>query len=269
MQPIDFRMVVIGKSLKYDGAVFSGGISLNGATTKRLVVGEFPNDEFSIAPRKVDLRGFTFEEFIGSKYQAVALLQAQAPETFSASPYIQLEQYYRNIGDEVAARDMYYRARHNLRRNAMAPNGITEWSYSRQMADWCYKWMVGYGVRPWRLFAMFCYFVFVGTVLFWPDHALVEVQATPTEAQSAAPRAYEGSSAYTPEAKLADRLLYSLDLLVPTANVLGFDVGDFGVSGRWAPNGSTYETYALFHATAGYVLIALFILMYTGALRRF
>ncbi len=267
---IDFRNVIVGKDLKFDGATFSGGVSLNGATTKQFVIGESPNDHFPFRVGRVDIRSFTFEKFVGSKHQAVTLLKAQAPEAFSAFPYVQLEQYYRDLGDEDEARQMYYRARVDLRRNAKAPSGVTEWPYSRRMADWCLRWFIGYGVRPSRLLALFFAFIIMGTLVFWPDKSLVLVHETSAEAQSTGPDVYREPLSYPFGAKLTDRLLYSLDLFVPTANVLGLTVGDFGVSSvRAAPNGSLYQTYAICHQTAGYVFIALFLLIYTGALRRF
>jgi hypothetical protein len=226
-----------------------------------------PGNEFSFSfDGRLDLREFTFRMISGSKQQAERFVRAQDPTTFSLFPYIQLEQHYRNIGDGAEARSIYYCARNDRRRFAKEANDSTNWTLGRRWSDSAYKWFVGYGVKPARLLSLIFIFTLLGMIVYWPDYALVPVESTVPSGGEAPPGGEFGTS-FTE--KVTSRLAYSVDLLVPSANVYGITFGELGISEGLSPNGRLPQLYAGLHQTIGYLLIGLFIAIYTGVLRRF
>jgi hypothetical protein len=264
--PVDMYMAHISRGLILRNAEFQQGLTLYAATTERLVLGE-PGNEFSFSfDGRLDLREFTFRMISGSKQQAERFVRAQDPTTFSMFPYIQLEQHYRNIGDGAEARSIYYCARNDRRRFAKEANDSTNWTLGRRWSDSAYKWFVGYGVKPARLLSLIFIFTLLGMIVYWPDYALVPVESTVPSGGEAPPGGEFGTS-FTE--KVTSRLAYSVDLLVPSANVYGITFGELGISEGLSPNGRLPQLYAGLHQTIGYLLIGLFIAIYTGVLRRF
>ena len=47
------------------------------------------------------------------------------------------------------------------------------WSVGNKIGDWILKWLVGYGVKVWRLCIPITFFVGLGMAFFWEENSLV------------------------------------------------------------------------------------------------
>lgn len=266
--PVNLAMARITQDLAlttptHPKARFLRKVVLRDATVGQLVMrsGNFPFKD------GLNLHGFTFERFDGENHLAKQLVEAQDPALFSRDPYLQLERYYSNIGDEVEARKMYYQGRRDYRENAIWPL-LTKWR------DWWIKWLTGYGVKTWLLLVPICFFLIFGTVMFWSDDALqprttatsgtpsvtteTSTQPTETAAPATLPSEEQGSDSF--EQKLVRRGGYSLDLFLPVVNLR--------IDERWEPQELVRETYALAHPLAGWILVPLLVASFAGIIRR-
>jgi hypothetical protein len=259
----------VSQALVLTGARFQQSVSLNSARAAILVLeDEFPF-ELQVA---LDLRGFTFEKYIGVREGARRFVQAQDPTAFSMDPYLQLEQYYRSSGDDVEANRTYYAGRHAFRENAKMVYGSTRWSKDRMLRDWVLKWFTGYGVKPFRVFLPLFALLWIGVLVFWPDDALkINNAPTPTgsgELSTIATLPSEEQSLSVFMQKLGTRLAFSGDLLMPTISFQGVSLFEVEASEKPEPQGALPEAYAPAHQLAGQLLILLFVATLLGYTRR-
>jgi hypothetical protein len=122
----------------------------------------------------VDLRRFSFTIFEGTKEQQKHVVEKQAPDKFSMDPYLQFEKYYRSIGDDSYADDVYYEGRKKLRENARSKtNPDINLSWGKLKLDFLNCILVGYGVKLGRTFCWLTGFLLLGILVFWSDEAIV------------------------------------------------------------------------------------------------
>ncbi len=270
--PIDLSMTRIVTRLILTRTYFGQEVTLRGASMGQLRIGE---DTVPFKRASVDLRDCSFQSFIGNKEIAVAFARwAQNPTTFVRAPYLQLEKYFHSIGDEVEAKRIHYQGRRDLRENAKNKRGGTKWPWWTKWGDWWLKWLTGYGVRTWYLLFPICFFVIVGTAVFWSDDSLkprvsatsgtasgtFETSAQPTDTAVSSISHSEEQGVDSWEQRLFHRFAYSLDLFLPVVN-LHIDV-------RWEPQGLGREIYALVHSMVGWLLIPLLVASLAGIIRR-
>ncbi|MEJ7816997.1 MAG: hypothetical protein WKF53_17640, partial [Rubrobacter sp.] len=284
----DFRFASFGVNLTCIGARFAGPVDLTAARVSRvlqlgegtfeqqvtlyqtkiglLVIGDtLPFGERGYA----DLRECSFEGFRGDAKVARSLAKKQRPELFSRDPYLQLEKYYRSVGNEVEAKRTHFLGRSELRKNAISRDGHTKWPPATMLGDACLWLLTGYGVRTWRLVVPIFFFLIVGTWVFWPAGALEPkasgttgasngVQAGEVYLASAQPNGEQSPGGLGQH--LSDRVLYSLDLFLPVVNL--------HVDENWRPEGLGREIYAAFHSMVGWVLVPLLLASLAGIVRR-
>jgi hypothetical protein len=211
---------------------------------------------FPFRPAMLNLTDITFKRFHGgphrelARHLAVRLSQGQDPTKFSRDPYLQLEKYYSDIGDEDDALDIHYKGHCALRANAKAykrssKEGRVNWSRMKIWGpDLVWKWTTGYGQQMKRLLYIFAFFVVAGTLFFWSEDALTKPDGTELSAQS---------QQMWP--KWLDRMVYSLDLLIPVLDLRGGDVR-IPDDTRW--------NYEVLHIFVGWLLVALLIAWITA-----
>jgi hypothetical protein len=198
-----------------------------------------------------DLTGTTFARFHSGRDDplerelALKLADNQNPKTFSRDPYLQLEEFYRRTGNETKARNIYRLGREELRKNAMDRKSSIQWSWTRNIADWLWKWVTGYGVAISRLLFIVAVFILVGTLIFSPNEALDPVRQF----------ANDGSREESPSP-----FLYSLDLFLPLVNL--------HVDNKWSPSSLPLQVYAGFHLLIGWLVVPLLLAALAGIMRR-
>jgi len=227
-------------------------------------------DALPFGPQSLDLRRFTFEEYAaGNPAIAERFARAQHPEIFSRDPYLQLEKFYRCVGDEVAAKEMHYLGRRDARENAKSRDGRVEWPRRTRWSDWWIKWLTGYGVRTYYLLVPILFFLLAGTLVFWSNDALIPVD--PDTSATLSGVEYAGVSLTSTHANaergigtvlqhLFDRASYSLDLFLPLVNL--------HIDEDWTPRGPWRTLYALVHQIVGWVLVPLLLASLSGIIRR-
>jgi hypothetical protein len=263
---ITFAYASITRDLTCLGARFDGYIQPYQSKTRTLAVG----DDLSLGENsRVDLRECQFDRFFGSPTIARELVKRQRPEEFSRDPYLQLEKYYRGVGNELEANRFHFRGRSELRKNAWRRGSRTaEWPLFTKLGDASLWLLTGYGVRTWQLLIPIFLFLIIGTYVFWPSDALVTppgAQGVTNEGQLS--EAYLISSRPGQEQSqgelgqhLFDRASYSLDLFLPVINL--------HIDENWQPQGLGRQIYAIFHAMVGWILVPLLLASLTGIIRR-
>jgi hypothetical protein len=109
---------------------------------------------------RVNLRECQFDRFSGSPKVAKGMAKRQKPEEFSRDPYLQLEKYYRGVGNELEAKRMHYKGRSELRKNAWTRGKrAAEWPLGTKLADASIWLLTGYGVRTYLLLIPIFFFL--------------------------------------------------------------------------------------------------------------
>ena len=283
VQGADFSFSSFGGNLNLDHSSFSGplnlqeaqisreliltaqsfqAVSLYNATTSGLVLDDGTQsvtDDSPFAEGSLDLRGFTFQRFGGSWQQALGFAKEQQPARFSRDPYLQLEQYYESVGNDVQAREVHYCGRLAVRDNANAEGSGAEWSPGRKVTDWFLKVSTGYGVYTGRIVVPILLFIILGIIVFsLLDEVLPVGDALvvkPSEA-SAASGTPQGASVSEPT--VGAGILYSVDRFIPIG---------LGVEEELEPNQWWSEMYDHVHVIAGWLLIPLFLASWSGLVR--
>jgi len=242
---VNLSAASISQELSLTGAQFEHRVTLYDASIDLLVLDD---DRFPFKEGSLDLRGFTFNRFKGpaanSEERAIAFATAQDPTIFSRDPYLQLEKYYENIGDDSRGRRVYYQGRSEFREKARTQN---KWSLMRSILDWFWKVLTGYGIKIWPLLAISSVFLVIGTLVFYVP------QDTLTKAN--------GPASIIPwEEGLLYRFLYSLDLFLPIVNLR--------VDEQWVPNGLLLQEYATIHTLVGWLIVPLLLAALAGIMRR-
>jgi hypothetical protein len=115
------------------------GLTVPPPTTHR----DRPDNGLPVTPR-FDFRGAVVNR-VHADWREIVRLQ----EPFDRQPYAQFEQSYRQIGDDAAANDIYFRHRDEQLRNRH--HDRANWSWLRIGWNYFIKFVSGFGVRPIRL----------------------------------------------------------------------------------------------------------------------
>jgi hypothetical protein len=254
--PIDFTMKRVVRRLDVSAARFREELSFYRVKVGVLTLeaGSFPFEQEGL-----NLRGFSFEGFLGNNTSAVAFARTQDPTEFSKDPYLQLEGYYSNTGDQAEAKAIHYRGRRGLRENAKNQRGVAEWSFWTKLGDFFLKYLTGYGARS---------FMGAGTAVFRADGAVVPRGTGLSQPLVAAPSdggvriGVHSAELRTKEVlrKPLEPFAYCLDLFVPLVN-LRYDDG-------WEPVGQWRVAYALVHTMVGWLLVPLLVASLAGIVER-
>jgi hypothetical protein len=259
--PVDLWMAYVGQALRLTAARFERTAALSGARIGQI---EIRDNTLPFTRGNLKMRGCTFASFIGDESVATQVVEAQDDTAFSRDPYLQLEKYYSNIGDDIQATQIYRKGRRAHLKNARAANTSTHWSKKTIVKDWFLLISTCYGTKTWRLLVPLVLLFVLGTWLFWPDDALKP--ATSVSAQSPAKTATSVTStnkknvADNLEPKAVYRLGYSLDLLLPVVNLHFED--------QWEPRSPWLRAYAAFQIVMGWILIPLLLASLAGFIRR-
>lgn len=269
---VSFQDVQISGRAVFWETKFQNSVNFNCATIHNLSLTDgtdygsksFPFDE----KKGVDLRRCKFEVFEGTEKQQKHVVDAQSPKKFSIAPYLQFERYYRGIGDEAYAKDVYYKGRHALRKNALnGKNPEIRWSLWKVISDWVLCWTVGYGVRMWLALLWISFFLCVGTAVFWSDSALVPKDAEGIGAiKSVVEQIVKVDKAGQTGTKdnffthLGHRLWYSIDLFIPVVNLRIVD--GYKRFHDWR------AVYGVFHIVMGWILVPLLIASLSGIIKK-
>ena len=261
----NFVNASFGRTLYCQDAKFERYVNLGQSNIGVLFLGEtLPFGEDS----QVDLRECQFDRFGGSPKVAKGMAEKQKPEEFSRDPYLQLEKYYRGVGNELEAKRMHYEGRSELRKNAWSRGErAAKWPLPTKLADASLWLLTGYGVHTWLLLIPIFLFLFIGTLVFWAPKALVTPPATPGESNEGQANAIYLTSLSGQEQSqvglgqhLFDRASYSLDLFLPLVNM--------HIDENWQPNGLGRQVYAVVHSMVGWILVPLLLASLAGIIRR-
>ena len=259
-QAVDFSHVHFGGSLEFNRANFggpvtleaariSGALNLEEASFTKVVhlyytrIGTLAlQATFPFAQEGcVNLRGCSFDTFHGETSRAYQLVDAQCPGWFSRDPYLQLEKYYRSVGDEDVARNVYRKGHEDYRKYNKC-----RWSLPTNITDWLWKALTGYGVEIWRLLAIAGLSLIIGTVLFHLQGALSPASDT--------------SGLITWHKGWLYPFAFSLDLFLPLVNL--------HIDENWVPEGILLQSYAILHAMVGWLVIPLLLAALAGIMKR-
>jgi hypothetical protein len=256
--PIRMDAVEVSRELDLTASEFRE-VSLFNATTALLSLAYEVDSTTYTFPRvgaSFNLRGFTFNRCNGEK-EALRFAGAQKPNEFSVDPYVQLENYYERVGKDFEARDVHYQGRDAVRRNAEKSSDVT-WTFGKKASDSFLRILTGYGVRTGRVAWAIIFFLVLGTIMFslgdftrWGE-ALYVVPSEPSVASGAA----QNSSASEPT--MVDQFTYSVDRFIPI---------NMGFEDRLEPRQSWSRVYSLLHVLAGWLLIPLFLVSWSGLVR--
>jgi hypothetical protein len=237
-----FERASIEGALVCEGTAFQGTVIFYNAKLGILIL----KDTFQFAQGMLDLRELTFKRFDGTPEQAEQFAKAQDPTLFSRNPYLQLEEYYRSIGRDAQARDIYCKGRLAYRENAGNEYGSVEWFWGTNVIDWLWKELTRYGIQVRRLLLIAISMVILGTLFFLSDNTLK------LASDSANSTSWEQGWLY--------RAAYSLDLFLPLVNL--------HIDEKWTPNGPLLQAYSVFHAMVGWLIVPLLIAALAGIIRR-
>ena len=243
----------IPSTLTLNATRFEKALDLNKAQIGSLKIeafGPFPKGGVDFRDSQIgvfDFPGQTWEH----------MLDSQDPQKFTRDPYLQLEAYYKKIGNEYAARKVYLAGRNELRERAKAKCNNVHWSAGNWVNDSILKWLTGYGVQTWRLMIVIASLLVISIPVFWSAGSL---KAKP-QATKAAPASNPQPSPEPPaKPTRLERLVYPLEIFVP---VVKLDVAD-----NWQPNPEWRRVYSIFHRICGWLLIPLLVASIAGIVKR-
>lgn len=268
---VHFDYTQVSGRLTLWGTRFQDDVSFQNMSVRNLSLfslqDERPMSDHFPFNKKIDLRQFTFDDFEGTKGQQRRIVDVQALSKFSQDPYLQFEQYYRSIGDDAYAKDVYYAGRLSLRRKA------SHWGGWKRMGDWFLCWTVGYGVKIWRLLILWMLpLLTIGTIVFWSDAALTKKEESNISAAISSlghkflkevvteERADRSTAVYKFFKHLGHRVWYSTDLFMPVVDLQ--IVKEYG-----RPQGLR-GIYTVFHVIMGWVLVPLLIASLSGVIKK-
>jgi hypothetical protein len=246
---IDFGLTSFKTLLQFKDITFRQAVGLKEAAIKRLDLQgiSFSENGKDLKKKgKVDLRGCVIEIFPGSKEDNLKFIEAQDPKYFNYGPFIQLEKYYRVIGDETEAERIYVKGRDALRQHARKLGTGIHWSRKRRVGEWLLDVSVKYGTRTRRLLGLILIFLALGVFIYWGDGALAPSKAPPVGTPAAAQT-------------IVQKIVYVIDLFLPVK---------LNMVDRWQPVFFLGEVYAIILIVCGWLFIPLLIASLSGYLRR-
>jgi hypothetical protein len=205
--------------------------------------------------RTVDLRGLTYERIyadLDSLFPKIAPLDRQ--------PYSQLEHVFRNSGADQMATKVYLERRSRERKEKFGLRTLHLWA-----ADWFYRLIANYGVRPFQL-GILAVMVLAFAIVIFSEPGALESKRAPANTSSSA--TVQPSKA----AAVAMSLKYFLPMDVPLAQDWTPSTKHFPWSLRLGRRRVTLSVSADWCATfvrvMGTILVGLAIAALTGLLRR-
>jgi len=211
----------------------------------------------------------------------------QPADSFSFQPYEQLAQVLRRMGDEAGAREVMIAKQGKLREIERLKTGPSNWRF--RSANWAFKWIVGYGYRPWLALVWAAAVVMLGWPVFSLAHGSgILVNSNPVAAvgdlpASASPAVAEPSTHSHPVATPAvakippvtasakeffHPLLFSLDVFLPAPDLGLKKVWVLKASSEWDWAFYGYEAWYLAEGVSGWALTILFTGALSGLIRK-
>jgi hypothetical protein len=211
----------------------------------------------------------------------------QPTDSFSFQPYEQLAQVLRRMGDEAGAREVMIAKQGKLREIERLKTGLSNWRF--RSANWVFKWIVGYGYRPWLALLWAAAIVVIGWPVFSLAHGSgVLVNSNPVAAAVDLPApAYQAVAlpithshpianavvAKIPPAPTSAKeffhpLLFSLDVFLPAPDLGLKKVWVLKASREWDWAFYGYEAWYLAEGILGWALTILFTGALSGLIRK-
>ena len=253
---LDFLEITTFISLKNTN--FQENTSFHNSSIKKIILGN--NFPFK---GTLNLRGLAFKIFEGGKKHWKKFVKAQASDNFSRDPFIQIEKYFHQIGDEVEAANVYFEGRNELRKYALKKDiKDIRWSCRRKLWDLILKHLTGYGVKTERLFIPITLFLALGTYVFWDDTVLIKINNNKHESLNIVLKKSEQTDNELAR-KIFQNFGYSVDIFIP---VLDLQIAKKFELSKSAPLWKEY--YKVVHILAGWFFIPLLIASISGIIRR-
>jgi hypothetical protein len=186
------------------------------------------------SPGPVDLAGLTYNSISidkdNSNYQAkdvLAIKEFVEASPFSTESYVQLETFFRNIGIDDAAKEVF------IRMHDRELSLKLKWYDPRRWLEWLF-WgkIAGYGRAPFRVFFLSLILILFGAFLFDPEYLT-------TDKMSPEGRIYKS---------VIMRFFLSLDRFLPI---------ELGLAKNWEAKGRKFFIWFYFylHQVLGWILI--------------
>jgi len=243
----------VASALTLKDTIFEKSIDFNKAQIGSLKIEAyrpFPKGGVDFRDSRIgvfDLPGQTWEE----------MLDCQDPQKFTRDTYLQLEAYYKDIGNEYAARKVYLAGRNALRERAKTKGNNVHWSAGNWVNDSILKWLTGYGVQTWRLMIVVGLLLAVSIPIFWSSDSL---KAKPQATKAAPANSPQPSPEPPAKPTRLERLVYPLEIFVP---VVKLDVAD-----NWQPIPDWRRVYSIFYRICGWLLIPLLVASIAGIVKK-
>jgi hypothetical protein len=265
----------IGGALLLAGTRCDGPLNLGDASCDIVRFGVDPASDLKLRHAQlgesIDLRGFTYRRLVGDWRGLLGKLYP-----YDRQVYLTLERFFRSIGDDSEADEVYLAQRRRESRLLVAkmatrgpadqaPAGSARPSKSsvrsRVIADRFQRWFFGYGVRPVRLLWISIAIILLGGVLFTRPGAVELKDPRPITAR-------EPRDVYRHPLDFLEALMFSLRLFIP---VVELPAGE-----QWTASHTTrlpwisfpYDGYASAQRLAGAILVPLGVAGLSGFLVR-
>ncbi len=178
-------------------------------------------------------------------------LDCEASPEFRLQPYEQLIKVYRDMGHESDAREVAIAKQEALRKYGQL-------SWRGRAWNWTLGTLIAHGYRPWRVLLPALLVVILGTAAFGDGFNRGLMVPTNT-------RYLEESIKLPDQYPMFSALGYSIDAFVP--------IVDLRQQAFWVPAGNGFWGLALwgymwFHIASGWVLTTIFVLGFTGVVRK-
>lgn len=272
---VNLAETTIGRVLEIRKVIEPDKLVLNLRSTK---VATFLDDIGSWpSPDNLMLDGFRYERFHErapvEAERRKDWLSRQRRHAFLPQPYEQLATVLRAMGHERDARFVMIEKNRERGRFTRFP----------RQAWWWYKlfgWLIGYGYRPQRAFALSVVLILLGTILFWGGYSCGLISPTTNsayekDAGGAIPLATKQKT-INPDYPVFNPIAYSMESFLPLVK--------FDQSANWQPNanrianlriggwngvvtGSALRWYLWFHIVSGWVLTTLWVGAVTGLVK--
>ena len=277
----NFGSAQIGRNVEFTGTVFNSKAIFYANEFKRDTVFygtvfardvDFQNSSFRTIffgaekaqfSGKVDLRGCTYDRIEPVSFWQV-LLDKERLDPYDRQPFTQMEERFRQAGEDSLASDVYYERKIREAARIKIMKQPLNWIGNR------FLWLLtGYGVKLWRLFLAFTLILLLGPFIFHLDGAVkLKQEKQPTQQIESQHTPDEGHSI-----SLAEAFWVNLHLFLPVdipsgANLEPSTKYIFGVETRWGEIGIKFITFATMLKLAGWVLVPVALAGLSGLLKR-
>ncbi len=277
----NFGSAQIGRNAEFTGTVFNSKAIFYANEFKRDTVFyetvfardvDFQNSSFRTIffgaekaqfSGKVDLRGCTYDRIEPVSFWQV-LLDKERLDPYDRQPFTQMEERFRQAGEDSLASDVYYERKIREAARIKIVEQPLSWIGNR------FLWLLtGYGVKLWRLFLAFILILLLGPFIFHLDGAVkLKQEKQPTQQIESQRTPDEGYSIAWAEAFWVNIHLF-LPVEIPSGSHLEPSTKYiFGVETRWGEIGMKFITFATMLKLAGWVLVPVALAGLSGLLKR-